>query len=427
MTLPRLGLFSRFFALFGTTTILLGACLAAAYITMSEDKALQMVKERHDSLVAMLSTIQDKPLSDKDLQKYAEQVKGHILIEQDGLRQTDDDSFPEIAELLQDAQQVDALYLTKYQSRYYLLHNLSDGWVAVTSRPFNLIIYPGWAVYWPWLAALGVIFGSYLILRRWLTPVVDSVLTVTKISTGDFSQRIEHHPNNELAELTRGINNMASDIKTMFDAKNELLLAISHELRTPLARMQISLAMMDESLNTQDIRKDLIQMNTLIEQLLEGERLQIGHKALHITTTYLPALIEEVLAEDVTFNNINLVCEIPEIAINLDVGRIKFLVRNLLSNGLKHTQPGTQVNLDISVTKQRLVLAVTDNGEGIPEHALPHLFEPFYCVENATHRDTNGTGLGLYLCDTIAKAHDGKMEVTSEVNKGSCFTLHLPV
>ena len=426
MTSPKLGLFSRFFALFGITTILLGFCMAAAYVVSSEQKAIDTVKERHDSLVTLLSDIENKGYAEEDIQRYAEEVKGHVLVKIDGVRYTSDDDFPEITTLLEDALQIEELYFAKYRSGYYLLYPLENGWVSVTSRPINLIIYPFWAVSWPWILALMIIMGSYLILRKWLKPVVDSVATVKKISTGDFSQRIAQHPNNELAELTRGIDKMAQDIKTMFDAKNELLLAISHELRTPLARMQISLAMMENNQYSEDIRQDLTQMDTLIEQLLEGERLQAGHKALHINKVYIPTLIEEVLSENNDFRSITLSDALPEVVMKIDVGRIKFLLRNLISNALKHNALDTQINLLVHEENGRLFITIQDNGTGIPEEAIPHLFEPFYCVENAQHRDTKGTGLGLYLCKNIALAHGGDIEVESISGKGSTFALYLP-
>lgn len=427
MKKPRLGLFSRFFLLFGVTTILLGFCIAAGMITFSEDKARSMITERHDSLVSMLSTIEDRTFAKKDLEKYAEQVKGQVLIRVNGERNTTWQDFPSVEALLEEAEQYDQLYFAKHESRYYLLYQLPNGWVAVTSNPFNFIIFPWWAVYWPWLLGLGIITASYLILRRWLRPVVNAVQSVKQISTGDFTEQIEQHPKNELADLTRGINQMATELKNMFDAKNELLLAISHELRTPLARMRISLALIEgETQAKQDIASDLSQMDKLIEQLLEGERLEQGHKALNLTSVYLPMLIDDVLSETDLMRNITLVGKVPEVAVSVDVGRVKFLLRNLLLNALKHNTADVTIRLTATTMSDVIEVSVEDSGQGIPSSAIEHLFEPFYRVENVKHRDTKGTGLGLYLCKKIAEAHGGELTVISESGKGCRFTFSVP-
>ncbi|MDF2180283.1 ATP-binding protein [Aliiglaciecola sp. CAU 1673] len=430
MKLPKLGLFARLFFLFGLTTILLGMCFAAAKAVFSEDKAKALVEERQDKLVKMLVRIEEKSANPEDVEKVADEIKGDILIAHGNERFSTDADFPDLSELLSRAEPVGKpigeLYFVKHSSGYYLLHQSDKGWVAITSNPLNYAIYPWWAVYWPWIAMLLVIACSYLILRRLMAPIFAAVNSVRAISTGDFSRKIARHPRNELAELTRGINQMSDELKAMFDAKNELLLAISHELRTPLARMKISLAMLESDEAAKEIERDLHQMDVLIGQLLEGERLEAGHKALHLKTLYLPSLIEEILAEPQLDGRIQLTASVPELALPLDAGRIKFLLRNLLLNSLKHNPEGTTVSLQVSEQGEQIELVVEDKGKGIPKEALPRLFEPFFCVENSSHRGTKGTGLGLYLCRKIALAHGGDLAVQSELGKGSRFILTLP-
>lgn len=427
MRLPKLGLFARLFFLFGVTTILLGFCMAAAKAVFTEEKIKSLMQERHDGLLKMLVKIENKAGDADALEKVASEIKGDILLELDGKRQTTDPDFPAITELLPWAEPIGELQFVKHRGGYYLLHQSPRGWVAVMSTPINFAIYPWWAVYWPWLAMLVIIGTSYLMLRRLLAPVFDAVQSAKAISQGDFAHKIHRHPKNELSELTLGINRMADELKSIFDAKNELLLAISHELRTPLARMQISLAMLGTSEAKEDMERDLNQMDTLIGQLLEGERLDAGHKSLHLKTLYLPTLISEVLSEVELTGRVSLPNTMPEIALKLDMGRMMFLLRNLLHNSLKHNPPGTRVSLLITEQENQLCLVVADNGKGIPQAALPKLFDPFYCVNNTTHRSTQGTGLGLYLCKKIALAHGGDLTVQSEPGKGCRFILTLPL
>jgi len=425
--LIKLGLFSRFFALFGITTILLGICIALGANMFSERSAKNMVEERHDNLVKLLTKIHTKGDSLKQLNKYAGDIKGDILRIQNDQRLVTNEKFPTIKTLLEDAEAIGQFNFAKYKGNYYLMLKTENGWLVATSNVLSFVIAPWWAVLWPWFAIVFLLALSYFVLRRLLSPIFVAVNSVKAISEGNFEHTITKHPKNELAELTRGVNKMAAELKSMFDAKNELLLAISHELRTPLARMQISLAMMEKTNESNEIKSDLKHMDLLIGQLLEGERLESGHKSLHLNTIYLPILTEEILTEESLNGVVTLVNPAPEIAVVVDVGRIKFLLRNLLLNSLKHNDENVCVSLAFEQHNNMLTIAVKDTGSGIPEHALPQLFDPFYCVDNTTNRGVKGTGLGLYLCKKIAQAHGGELVVESQLGEGSCFTFSLPI
>ena len=426
MKLPPLGLYSRFFVLFGVTTLLLAFCLAAGVTMVSENSAREFVQERHQRIQKMLRSVQQGPV---DINKLREQVKGprvDILVIRGDQRWATADNFPDIPVLLANAEKIESLYLAKHRGKYYLLAEEQGTWVVVTSLFVNLLVYSNWLMAWPWGLALVVLCISYLILRRLLRPVAEATHSAKMLSQGQFGYRITRHPNTELAELTRGLNKMAGDLQQLFDAKSDLLLAISHELRTPLARMKISLAMLEGNEVATELSRDITQMDTLIEQLLEGERLQQGHKVLHLSSHYLPSLVEEIIGEAGVRERVELVGTVPEKAITVDIGRIKFLLRNLLANAIAHGPDTTAISLAVRLAREHIEFVVTDSGPGIPADALAHIFEPFYCVQHVAHRDTRGTGLGLYLCQRIAHAHHGELEVESVLGEGSCFTLTLP-
>jgi signal transduction histidine kinase len=98
---------------------------------------------------------------------------------------------------------------------------------------------------------------------------------------------------------------------------------------------------------------------------------------------------------------------------------------NLVGNALKYTPAGGQVRVGLRSTEDTLYVAVVDTGRGIPEKDLPHIFEKFYRVEK--HRGTEGTGLGLAMVKSIIKAHKGTVSVRSQEDKGSTFTIALPL
>mgnify|MGYP000082203038 CR=1 FL=1 len=427
MKIPRLGLYSRFFALFGLATILLAAILAFGVAMLSETDAKEIVKERNERFHKILTTAFDGPVDLEKLKKKVKKPIVEILVIKENEEIRTSDVFPDISILLAKAEKIDALYFVKHQSRYYLMAKSDTGKIVVTSKLLNWLIYPGWMLVIPWILAASVICISYWLLHRLLKPIKEARSCASMVSQGHFDYRIQEHPKTELAELTHGLNKMASDLQQLFDAKSDVLLAISHELRTPLARMGVSLAMLEKNDIVCDLQNDIKHMDRLIEQLLEGERLQQGHKVLHLSTYFVPTLVDEMLGESEVKARIDLLGDIPEAVLNIDVGRIKFLLRNLLQNAIKHSATDTGITLSSHISGDYLVFEVKDNGKGIPEEAQEHIFEPFYCVEHTTHRDTQGTGLGLYLCQRIAQAHGGKLSVKSSLGEGCTFTLSLPL
>ncbi|MBE1298545.1 MAG: HAMP domain-containing protein [Alteromonadaceae bacterium] len=426
LSLPKMGLYARFFLLFNVTTVLLAIFITLGFFTYSEGEVRELIRENHDQIYERLTRLHDKDINIEKIREEVSQPKVDIKVVRGEQVWTTWDNFPEVSTLLESAEPIKSLYFTKYQFRYYLLANKEDTWVAFTALPATLLLSPGWLKYWPWVAAVLVFTLSYLALRRWLKPIAEATKSSKRVSQGEFNYRIDKHPKTELAELTRGLNKMAADLQQLFDAKNELLLAISHELRTPMARMKVSLAMLEESSVSADLNKDIAQMDQMIEQLLEAERLEQGHKVLHQSHYYLPSLMEEILAEQDNAESISVASEIPEEAIQLDIGRIKFLLRNLLRNAIEYSPKEAKVELVVDQTDKEFVFSVRDNGPGISTELQERIFEPFYRVENIDNRSHKGVGLGLYLCRKIAIAHGGSLTVESVVGKGSCFRFVLP-
>lgn len=426
LRMPKMGLYARFFLLFNVTTILLAGFITLGFFTYSEAEVKEMLLDNNDSIHARLTSFHGQKIDIEKIRAAFSQPMVEAKVTRGEQVWATWEDFPDIPTLLKSAEPIKLLYFSKYRFRYYLIANKGDTWVALTALPATFLFAPGWLEYWPWMAALCVLTLSYRALRRWLTPITEATISAQRVSQGQFDYRIQKHPNTELADLTRGINKMAADLQQLFDAKNELLLAISHELRTPMARMKVSLAMLEETKVSADLNKDIAQMDQMIEQLLEAERLEQGHKVLHLSNYYLPGLIDEILAEQDNAASISVNSDVPEEAIQLDIGRVKFLLRNLLRNAIEYSPANTTVHFSVAQTLTEFVFAVADNGPGIPEALQENIFEPFYRVEKIENRSHKGVGLGLYLCQKIAIAHGGKLTVHSKVGQGSQFILHLP-
>jgi signal transduction histidine kinase len=295
------------------------------------------------------------------------------------------------------------------------------------------------------LALLATLIGCYCILRKMLKPVADISDGVKRMGAGELNYRIPVRAHNDLGRLVTSINTMASDIEKMLDAKRQLLLGASHELRSPLTRARVATEMLPESSNKQRLTDDLHEMEKLIGDLLESERMNQGHAVLSKLPTTLHQLVDEVcndLGAPEVSNDVN--TDLPDIL--LDRTRIQLLLRNLIGNALTHgsasatehqqTQvrsPACRVTAEINPTDNRgsdtpvLTLAVTDNGPGIDPAHIEQLTEPFYRTDESRTRSTGGFGLGLYLCKLIAEAHGGRLHIESTTGTGTTVSVHIPV
>ena len=275
-----------------------------------------------------------------------------------------------------------------------------------------------------------VLLLTYLCYRtiRWLfQPVADIQRGVASYSQGDFDHLIPLRRNDDLGVLVQRINTMASDIKNMLDAKRQLMLGVSHELRSPITRAKVNLALLPDSQYKDALDTDLAEMEAMISELLESERLNTSHSSLELSSCDLASLAEEVINE--SFNQEHVLFEngIGLLDLKLDVKRIKLLLRNLIANALRHTRSDQAAPIvRLYRNEHKVVLSVIDHGVGIaPEH-IEHLTEPFYRADSARARHTGGYGLGLYLCRLIAEAHGGELDIQSEQGVGTTVSVILP-
>jgi len=283
---------------------------------------------------------------------------------------------------------------------------------------------------WAWAALFFCGFILYLSYRavNWLIePLKQIKQGAQRIENGELSYRINCTRDDEIGQITNAVNSMATELEKMLEAKRQLLLAISHELRTPLTRAKVGIEFIDNRKIKQSLHEDLTELDNLINELLEAERLNEKHNALHISALDINALIKTI--KDETPDPKQLIkthLSDSPIILNGDSLRLTLLIKNLIGNGIKY---GNEKPLNISCTEKKSTLDITfeDQGDGIDEQHLAHITEPFYRADNARQRQTGGYGLGLYLCKLIAEAHDGQISITSARNKGTRITVSLPL
>jgi two-component system phosphate regulon sensor histidine kinase PhoR len=220
--------------------------------------------------------------------------------------------------------------------------------------------------------------------------------------------------------------------------RQEFLSNVSHELRTPLTSI-IAFVETLESGATDDtescqrflsiIRKNASRMQGLIDDILELTAIEGGNVQLRIAPVELHEVVDDIsatLAASAAAQNVMLENRVdPEVMVYADARRLEQMLTNLIDNAIKFSREhGTVVISHESGARDRIL--VQDNGDGIPAQHLERVFERFYRVDRARSRDLGGTGLGLAIVKHIALLHGGEVTVTSELGKGSTFTIHLP-
>ncbi len=267
----------------------------------------------------------------------------------------------------------------------------------------------------------------YVITRKLFLPIKTLESGVKRIGNGELEHRININRNDELGSLANSINQMTDDIQQMLEAKRQLLLAISHELRSPVTRAKVAAALLPESSHSKTIEEELNEIDALIEEILETERLSTRHHILNKTKANISTVAKKTLES--YFSTRALIINIHDIPyeMNIDVPRIKLLIKNLVDNALKHTPIANPPPIiTLKSEKENIILTVQDFGIGIEEKLIPSLTEPFYRVDPSRQRETGGYGLGLYLCKMIAEAHGGKLQINSKEQIGTTVSFILP-
>lgn len=231
---------------------------------------------------------------------------------------------------------------------------------------------------------------------------------------------------------------VAEHLRELNRRKDEFLANVSHELRTPAAAIGLVANTLRSSSSrlTDSLREEMLetlerrarQLSALIENLLEEALADAGATRLTITDLDWAAAVTrwaDVAALD-TGRSPSLHLPHGPIPGSGDAVKLERVVVNLLSNAAKFSEPGTPIDLTLDVEDEVVVLVVADHGIGIPPVELPRVFERFHQVDGGATRTAGGFGIGLSLVDHFVAVHGGTITVTSDVGRGTTFTVRLP-
>jgi signal transduction histidine kinase len=284
----------------------------------------------------------------------------------------------------------------------------------------------------------------YLLARYFSSPIVKLRAATQQLAEGNLSARVgaaNVKRRDELADLGRDFDIMAERIQSLIASQQRLLHDISHELRSPLARLKIALelARQDDEEEARwaldRIEREADRLNDLIGQLLTLARLESKSLTVDSDAVDLKRLVQEVVQDaDFEARNYNRGVQVVASDNCVIVGNERLLhsaIENVVRNAVSYTAEGTVVEVALRCQSDgeegRAVISVLDQGAGIPQAALAHIFRPFYRVADARDRQSGGIGLGLSISQRAVEIHNGTIEASNASTGGLLVEIHLPV
>jgi len=281
---------------------------------------------------------------------------------------------------------------------------------------------------------------AFLLSYQLLKPVEELTRAASRLAGGDLSQRVSERGGDEMTTLGQAFNRMAASLQRVVQNRRAMTADIAHELRTPIAVQRAHLEALQDGVypltveNLQPVLDQTQLLTRLVEDLQTLTLADAGELRLERSPVHLPELVGQVVerfrpeAENQHIRLIlNDLAEGSNAYASIDGGRVEQILNNLLSNSLRFTPEGGLVSIELAYQDGWAVVRVADNGPGIPEEALPRLFERFFRADHSRSRAAGGTGLGLAIARRLALAHAGDLTAANRPEGGAEFTLRLPL
>ena len=331
-----------------------------------------------------------------------------------------------VISVIKEGKTVGTITLGYYGPFYY-----NDGDVQFLKVLNN--IYLGVAVIFLAIAA----FLGTLIAGRISRPIRKVIEQTRQMEKGNYTDRLQITSRTmEINQLIHGVNTLAYALECQLESKKRMTHNYAHELRTPLSTLQLNLEAMIDGIwiptpeRLESCRDEVLRLNRMLSDLDKIVKIEDQSFQLNKTKVDLANLIENIA---LTFqpvavkNNVVLKTELIPCILYCDQDKMSQVIINLLSNALKYTNTGGYVKVVLTQSDDFIDIIVSDTGIGIAEEDIPHIFENLYRVDKSRNRETGGCGIGLSIVKGIVNAHEGSIEVQSELYHGSSFKIRLPI
>jgi len=278
---------------------------------------------------------------------------------------------------------------------------------------------------------------SVLTSRIIVRPLIMMEKAMQAFATGDLTARAPHISIPEINRFANSFNHLAISLQGVEERRRELTSDLAHELRSPITVIHGYLEMLSAGMTRMtpnilaQMTQEIERLMRLVDDLLELSKLETGYLPLQLQPLPLAPLLKEMITNfmpaSVQTNcqlQLRLLNNLPPVYADRD--RVKQILINLISNAITYTPNGT-VSIRAWSRGEHVWITVTDTGIGIAQEDLPKVFERFWRADQSRDARTGGSGIGLAITKRLVELHNGKMEVESELGKGSTFKFSLPI
>lgn len=276
-------------------------------------------------------------------------------------------------------------------------------------------------------------------LRKIMRPLHELQHAAEKMSQGQYETRVNVTSKDELGQLSRAFNNMAEAIQHEDEQQKTFLATVSHELRTPISYVKGYSEVIENNLISGTEREEAIRliareanrMERLTNDLIQLARPLQENEGYDFEPIVLAETIRDVVAilqkqavdKRIKLNQLY----DEEIIVIGDEEKLKQIFINIIENAIRYSNANTEIQITTIAKHKDAVITIQDNGIGIPKEDLPRITDRFYRVNKARSRADGGSGLGLSIVDQLVKQHNGQLSIQSELNKGTCVIVTVPI
>ena len=261
------------------------------------------------------------------------------------------------------------------------------------------------------LAILCYGIAGYVVLRmRRLEAAIRS------FGAGQLDIRLPSNSRDPIRKLSDAFNQMAGQVESVVHAQKRLCIDVSHELRSPLTRLRLAIGLARSGTQgaLEQIELESARLNELVDQLLDVARAEVDPTVLRLETIDTESLIAEVI-DECSIEARERGCELElhvehPGCISGDPELLRRAIENPLRNAIRHSPPGSSVEVTCDGNAESAIISIRDRGPGVPDSAIEEIFNPFYRVESDRDRDTGGSGLGLAIVERVVALHRGSVK-----------------
>ena len=424
---------------FGQTVMLIGSLLLLTQVVSYLIVALYVIKPSYEQIVHLIANQVRLVLDDREpgnrvlSADFTERLLANTGIDVYLLAQAEqaglDQAIPYalLSEQMSDELHGHAEVRIEQGGNYIVWVNPPQApelWLRVPMKQLEEKDFSPLPMYLAIIGGLSVL-GGWLFARQLNRPLRGLRQAALKVARGDIPEPLKEKGTQDVVEVIRAFNQMASGIRQLESDRNLLMAGVSHDLRTPLTRIRLASEMMDEKDNwiQEGIVQDIDDMNAIIDQFIDYIR---HHKDETMELAQLNDLAEDVVqAEGVRDVAIEFqpAPDLPEVPLRRVT--MKRVITNLVENAIRHGEPPLVLTTSYHKQQQSIWLEMRDYGCGIPEEQLQKVFEPF--AQGDCARGCEGSGLGLAIIRRIVQSHGGHISLRNMPDKGLCARVELPI